>query len=421
MYDYKFRRLRFLITIFIGLLLLTTSASHIYAQNSEKELFIVAQKAFEDGFYDVAMRYINQLLEEYPRTDKRIQANLLLGQCHFFKSQYLKAYDIFQDLLTYSEFKDATLFWLGETYLKGADYKQAEKQYRQLIDLYPDSIYAPQAYYSLGWSHFEQGEFPKAKEAFLQLIRKFPSHQLVEDASFKLAETEYNFHAYEDTIRSFKNYIRKFPQSRRHAQAYFYIAESYYYLENFLTAVTYYAKTAEIAYDNKLILMAKVSLGWSYLKLERFKIAQQYFDEAYQFAREKGILSDDVFLGQATFYAEIGEPEKALDAYKQLIEKFPHSERITEDEITLKFSCCQPEIMRTNPSAACSFTYHFWRSILKSAFPEAEAQMLGTMGFGAPVCGLKFLLNPSPEEKEAARVSLEELKKQSSYTSLQDE
>ena len=110
------------------------------AQTSEKELFLVAQKAFDDGFYDVAIRYIEEYLEKYPQTQKRIEANLLLGQCYFFKTQYLKAFNIFQDLLKYSEFKDATLFWLGETYLKGSDYAQAEKYYRQLIELYPDSL-----------------------------------------------------------------------------------------------------------------------------------------------------------------------------------------------------------------------------------------------------------------------------------------
>ena len=330
MYKHLSHRLKFFVLLLLVITVSIVTVNPSQAQNSEKELFLVAQKAFEDGFYDVAMRYIDQLFEQFPQTKKHVQAKLLLGQCYFFKSQYLKAYDTFQGLLKYSEFKDATLFWLGETYLKGSDYKQAEKQYRQLINLYPDSVYTPQASYSLGWSYFEQNELKKAREAFLKLIRSFPSHQLVEDASFKMAETEYNLHSYENAIQYFKDYVLTFPKSRRHAQSYFYIAESYYYLENFLTAVTYYAKTAEIAYDDKLILMAKVSLGWSYLKLEKFTLAQQYFDDAYQFAREKGILSDDVFLGQATFYAETGEPAKAIDSYNYLIQKFPDSERIIE-------------------------------------------------------------------------------------------
>jgi len=329
-------RFKPLVVLILSCLLLAGVNPRAHAQNNdEHELFLVAQKAFEDGFFDVAMRYINQLFDEYPETKKHIQAKLLLGQCYFFKSQYLKAYDIFNDLLKFSEFKDATLYWLGETYLKGSDFKKAVKQYHQLIDLYPDSIYTPQAYYSLGWSYFAQNDYSQAKKVFLKLVRKFPVHQLAEDASFKLSETEYNLGAYENAIQYFKSYVLNFPKSRRHGQAYFYIAESYYFLENFLTAVTYYAKSAEIAYDNKLILMGKVNLGWSYLKLEKFKLAQQYFDDAYQFAKEKGILSDDVLLGQATFYAETGEHKEALKAYKQLIDQFPGSERIVEATLGL--------------------------------------------------------------------------------------
>src|SRR3990167_8386539 len=98
------------------------AASAQIPDSKEKELFLVAQKAFDDGFYDVAIRYIEQFLQEYPQTDKRIQASLLLGQCYFFKTQYLKAYEIFQSLLAHREFQDATLYWLGETYLKGSDY-----------------------------------------------------------------------------------------------------------------------------------------------------------------------------------------------------------------------------------------------------------------------------------------------------------
>ncbi len=309
---------------------LAVDTRYALAQNSEKELFLVAQKAFEDGFYDVAIRYILQLQEQYPQTEKRVESNLLLGQCYFFKSQYLKAYDIFHELLAYPEFKDATLFWLGETYLKGGDTKQAEKQYRQIIDVYPQSIYAPQAYYSLGWIYFEQNQFPEAQKTFEQFIQRFPDHQLKGDAVFKLGEVKYNLQAYEKAIDHFVGYIFDYPQSTRQAEAYFYIGESYYYLKDYLRAVTYYAKAAETAYDNKLILLAKVSLGWSYLRLEKLTLAQRYFEEAYALAKEKNILSDDVLLGQATLYSQMKEYPKAMEAYVELIAAFPDSPRAAE-------------------------------------------------------------------------------------------
>jgi len=322
--------LRLIIIFAILLSTAMTFPNSVQAQSQEKELFLVAQKAFEDGFYDVAIRYINQLLEEYPQTEKRTQANLLLGQCHFFKSQYLKAYDVFNALLEHPEYKDATLFWLGETYYKGSDYKQAEEKYKQLIKVYPNSDYTPQAYYSLGWVYFEQGQFEKAQAVFHRLMTTAPDHQLAEDAAFKLGETEYNLRKYENTIRYFKEFVLQYPKSHRHAEAYFYIAESHYYNKDYPSAITYYAQSADISFDNKLTLMAKVSLGWSYLKLNRYKQAQEKFDDALKFSQEKGILSDDVFLGQANLYSDMKEHDKALKAYVQLIETFPKSRRIAE-------------------------------------------------------------------------------------------
>ncbi len=320
--------------LFVCLALYSASSPLTWAgpghDEDEKELFLVAQKAFEDGFYDVAIRYIDQFLRKYSETEKRVQARLLLGQCYFFKSQYLKAYDIFQDLLPFSEFKDATLFWLGETYFKGSDYKQAEKYYRQLIEVYPASVYVPQAYYSLAWTRFEQDDYTRAKDLFLKLIKKFPTHSLSEDAVFKLGECEYNTSAYTVASQYFKNYILAYPQSTRRAEAYFYIAESYYSLEDFLTAVTYYAKAADIAYDKKLTFMAKVSMGWSYLKLDKYELSQKCFDEARELSRDEDILSDDIYLGQASLYSKMGEKKKAAETYRELIERFPNSPRIAE-------------------------------------------------------------------------------------------
>jgi tetratricopeptide (TPR) repeat protein len=310
----------------------TLKVCPVAAQQKDEatELFLVAQKAFEDGFYDVAIRYINQLLTNYPDTKKRIQAKLLLGQCYFFKSQYLQAYDQFQSLLPHSEFKDATLYWLGETLLKGTDYKQAIAQYEKLIELYPQSIYTAQAYYSLGWTYFEQERYQKAVAAYQKLEKNFPENQLNEDAGFKIGESFYNLEQYDDAISHFRNYLKRYPNSARKAEAEFYTAEAYYYDEQYDKAIDHYQKTDELAYNTKLSLMAKVSLGWCYLKTGQYDKSIRYFNEAQLLSESKGLVSDDVYLGQASLYAELNQNEKALYFYSLLIDKFPDSERIAE-------------------------------------------------------------------------------------------
>ena len=317
-------------SLILILFLLCHIPTTVLAQNSSAEMFLVAQKAFEDGFYDVAIRYIEQLKKDFPQNEKAVEANLLLGQCYFFKGQYLKAYDVFEELLKQEKYKDIILFWLGETYLKGADYRQAQEHYQKLLELFPDSEYVPQTLYSIGWVYYEQNEYPKAQDVFAQLVQKFPDHQLAEDAGFKAGECDYHLKNYDAAIEYFEKYLLKYPKSNREGEVYFYLAEAYYYKGDPLNAATYYAKTADVSFDQKLVLMAKVSLGWSYLKLERYQLAQKYFDEAIVYAEGKGILTDDVYLGQANLYTATEEYEKALEAYNNLIENFPNSKRISE-------------------------------------------------------------------------------------------
>jgi TolA-binding protein len=296
----------------------------------EDELFMVAQKAFDDGFYDVAMRYVEQFQQKYPNSAKGVQAKLLLGQCYFFKNQYLKAFEIFQTLSQVTEFRDATLFWLGETYFKGGDFKQAEKNYLQVINTYANSSYMPQALYSLGWTYFEETRYKEAKDYFTQLITRFPTHALSEEAAFKIGESSYHDGDYPTATKFFKDYLTVYPKSSRLAEANFFIAESYYNTNDYLSALTFYAQSAQKAYDPKISVLANIGMGWSYLKLQKYDLAYKSFTAAEKTAQEKSLSTEDIVIGLATLYAEAGDHPKAIETYEKLITDFPQNARIEE-------------------------------------------------------------------------------------------
>lgn len=305
-------------------------AQKMTPQEEANELFLVAQKAFDDGFHDVAIRYIEQFLEKYPGNPRVVQARLLLGQCYFFKKQYLKSYNMFHDLLDQKEHKDATLFWLGETYFKGADFKQAASYYRQVLTQYPDSVFLPQTLYSLGWTEFEQGRYPEAKGLFEQLIKKFPKHTLAEDGLFKLAETEHHLAEYDLAITHFGDYLNQYPQSSRQADIQFFIAEAHYYAGDYLPAITYYAKAADRTKEPNVRYMALLSMGWSYYKLEKLDLAKKYFLEAEDLGKQKGLLSEDVFFGEASLFLALEDYPRVRQAYDEIIGRFPKSPKIAE-------------------------------------------------------------------------------------------
>jgi len=115
--------------IIVVLLLSLAWASGVFSakiNRKEEDAFYVAAKAYEDGFYDVSLTLFDRFLKTYLDSDKKPEAMAYIGQCYFFQEKYLKALDQFEALLKASgaeRIKDRTLFWLGEIYSKGRDYK----------------------------------------------------------------------------------------------------------------------------------------------------------------------------------------------------------------------------------------------------------------------------------------------------------
>ncbi len=316
--------------LLIALVLLFPPSLALASASNEKELFVVAQRAFEDGFYDVSLRYVDQLFKEFPQNARQTEGHLLEGQCYFFKKEYLKAFAVFQELAKKSEYKDVVLFWLGETYLKVGDHVKAREQYRQLIDGYANSIYAPQSYYSLGWSYFEKADYEAARQAFLKVVELFPSSNLAEDSLFKAGECDYNAARYETAVVTFAKYQTTYPASARQAEAFFNIAESYYYLEQYEKAADFYGKARTAATDPRTALNAMIGCGWSFLKKGDMVAALKAFDDAQAHARVNKIPEDDILLGKASLFTAQEKYAEAAASYGEVIERFPGSGRVAE-------------------------------------------------------------------------------------------
>src|SRR5438552_3824545 len=70
----------------------------VFAESQQDELYATALRAFDDGFYDVAIRYLEQFLQDFPSNPKLSQVKFLLGQCYFFKNRYSEALNLFNSL-----------------------------------------------------------------------------------------------------------------------------------------------------------------------------------------------------------------------------------------------------------------------------------------------------------------------------------
>ena len=308
-------------------LFLFVMAAHlpVFAQSTETDLLSAAQQAFNDGFSDVAKKYLEDFLDRYPQSANIPTAKLLLGQCDFLKGQYDSALELFGELSVLNENKDEVLFWRGETYLKQNRFEDAQRDYLSVIDGYPQSTFVPQALYSLGWSYFEDKKLTQAKAVFSRLARQFPGHQLSEDALLKVAECDYNAGHLDDAIKNFQAFADRYPKSAYLCEVNYNIAESYYYMEQYESARGFYQKALDATCDDSLRLSAFTAQGWNDIKLSRFNDAENAFKKAQGFSKAKGLSAEEVVLGQANLAYEQALYGQALDLFTEFIKDYPQS------------------------------------------------------------------------------------------------
>lgn len=295
----------------------------VYGQEDSKEAesLFVAQRAFDDGFNDVALSLLERYISNYPGSERVAEAKLLIGRCFFQENRYLEALKQFEELLplaTTKKIQDGILYWMAEVHFRGNNFARAAGFYKQVVEGWPGSPYVPSAYYSLGWCLIQQQRYAEALESLTILEERFPGEQQSREAVFKIIECLYNLKDYAGLRDRLKTYISNSKNdTSRLPHLYYYLAEAQYYLDNYPEAVEHYERVIQSADDGRVKTLAGLGLGWSYLKLKRFPEAQARFaaiipdnlDKQYQ---------EIYYMGRAMLSYETGRFEEAQRQYEKL-------------------------------------------------------------------------------------------------------
>jgi len=301
----------------------------LYAQTvtqdeKEDESLFVAKKAFDDGFYEVALGLLERFLKNYPESKRASEANLLIGQCYFYQNKFLDALTKFEWLLerpAAKDIEDAVLYWIAEVHFRGNNFSKAASYYKKIITEYPSSGYFAAANYSLGWCLFQERDFKEALVYFKIMEEKFPQESFVKESSFKIIECLYNLKDYSQLKERLNNYLKVYAQDKaKLPYLYFYLAEADYYLNNFPEAIKEYSKVLSSTQDEKIQALSRLSIGWAYLKLKKYNEAEDMFLDINPDSLERPS-HDVLLLGQAILMVETKRFDQAKKIYVDLASK----------------------------------------------------------------------------------------------------
>ena len=162
-----------------------------YAVRSLFKMAICQEKAQEKNFDQAAESYV-RVIYLYPDSELVADAKIRLGNYYYKEKQYKVAARIFAQFQKASPghpLAAKTLFLAGQCHIKGEDWKSAIEALDLLVGTYPDQKEVrPEAMYWLGESYSKANDYRQAYRTFKKITWDYPESKWAKIARGRLTE-----------------------------------------------------------------------------------------------------------------------------------------------------------------------------------------------------------------------------------------
>lgn len=203
-----------------------SSCAYFNTFHNTKKLFKEARKerekrqddqptAAEVKFYDQTIEKASKILEIYPDSKYVDDAVMILGECFYYKKEFVKAQRKFQELINYfpeSEYYYSAKIWLARTNIKLNDYLSARLLLVELLDT--EKIkreLRDEARFLLGEILYEQQTYEDAAKEYATTAETAGDDLIKSRAYYQLGECQIRRENYSEAVKSFKKAFEHSP------------------------------------------------------------------------------------------------------------------------------------------------------------------------------------------------------------------
>lgn len=256
---------------------------------------------------------------------------------------------------------DQFAYWLAKTKLRKGEYGQAAKDLGRSIRKYPQSTliaemsydravalaqagdddaaakaaeefvahYAkhelePEALFLLATLEHRRQKYDRSEELCRSLLERFPQHPRAVAAEFLSAENMLLGGSADAAAKAYQKFIAKHPQDPQAATAGFRLGAVLYRRGRFEEATAPLEKAAELADREPRFRESLLMLGDLYLQRSEWKKAEAWLSKYV--AKDDAPAADEALLKLGLALSRQALPEKALESFDRLVEKYPKSD-----------------------------------------------------------------------------------------------
>lgn len=316
---------------------------------AEQALFMSAQMLFDDKQFEKATEILYEFLEVYPISKLLYDAKLLITESFIGNKDYDRAQIEIDKILATTDFgyinAKAMLMKANLSY-QSRHFQQAERDYQKLIDKYANSRNAKdqkiisilnRSYYDLSEILNLKGMHEKSNE-YLYKISDYETNSRI---LFLMGENHFSLGSYSQAIDVFQKII-SIPDSNHLIQAYLKLGNSYYALKDYVNAVNAFKNGLQLCQINnpnnsgkELCKIMYIKISEAYLNLNQPDVAISYLKK-YRSTTDKNEIIEIIDYRIAYLYeTKVRDFERAIRAYYDFIDSYPHSKFIDEAKLGL--------------------------------------------------------------------------------------
>ncbi|MGM0608709.1 MAG: tetratricopeptide repeat protein [Candidatus Muiribacteriota bacterium] len=282
---------------------------------------------------------------------------------HYDKKEFDEAVDILKFIYENfpdNDWADASLYLIGDSYMKQSEYEQAIKYFDKIIQKYPDSPLISDALFFKGKCFYLQQKFSSMIDVFENFLIKFSESYWDFEILSMLKEVEekegkrvdiifYNIalslHEKGETSKAqkyYENIILNYTKSSFYNDALYMLGEINSKKGEFKKALNFYKKISE---NSDYYFRALYKIGEIKFNLSDYKDALSFFELVFEKSPSENrhkIIDSYYMYGESLLNLE--KTEKALSFFNEFIEKYPDTEwTIKAEKIIERLKKDKPE------------------------------------------------------------------------------
>jgi len=224
-----------------------------------------------------------------------------------------------------SKYIDDSLMILGRSFYFLADYRKAERKFRELLELYPDSKYVPEAKLWLAKTQIQIKEYEAAENDLLKIINQKKNKSSKREAKYWLGECYRRQERYKEAAQTFSEAAKKLGDWRMKFDCYMKLGECYREIEKLPAAAESFRRASKQAKDPDLRFKADLEYGRAVMAAGDYAQAARIFSniiEIHSENKQVGLAK----LELANALMKNKKQKKALDWYNSIVEDHPRTE-----------------------------------------------------------------------------------------------